>query len=105
VRRRLNLFQGQLLNWEVVADEGQVFVMVFSGICPNKEEQAAFQELLSRGKAQKRRRKCGGKIRKLDEERKRREELARVPGNSEVSELKSLVSDLSQYLLGLQRRL
>lgn len=105
VRRRLNLFQGQLLNWDIQEYDGQTFMRVYTGGGLLPDDQAAFQDILARKKGRKGRTKCRTKIRKLDEAREARLEGARNPQRLENTELRELVSGLSQYLLGLQQRL
>jgi bifunctional DNA-binding transcriptional regulator/antitoxin component of YhaV-PrlF toxin-antitoxin module len=105
VRRRLNLFQGQLLNWDIHDYDGQTFIRVYTGGGAVPDDQAAFQDLLVKKKGRKGRVKCRTKIRKLDTERESKIEAGRNPQRFESSELRSLVSNLSQYLHGLQQRL
>lgn len=104
VRARLNLFQGQLLNWEVVDEEGFFHIKIWSGLCPTAEDKTAYDEFLYKKERQLRRSKCAKKIGKLEEKRslKLREERE---GTGSRSELKSLVSEFSQYLLSLQEKL
>jgi bifunctional DNA-binding transcriptional regulator/antitoxin component of YhaV-PrlF toxin-antitoxin module len=105
VRRRLNLFQGQLLNWDIHDFEGQTFIRVYTGGGSLPEDEVAFHDILARKKGKKGRIRCRTKIRKLDMARDARMEAARNPQRFESSELSNLVSNLSQYLLGLQERL
>jgi len=109
IRRRLNLYQGQLLNFDLVEVEDQVFIRVFTGLAVDSGEQAAFQEVFARRKRKEKGQKCGTKIRKsvgLKESRAKRVEgvrLGLVP--STATELREIISNLSGYLLSLQNRL
>lgn len=109
IRRELNLYQGQLLNFDLVEQEGQVFIRIFTGLAADPEERAAFQEVFARKKGKGKRVKCAGKIRKSEAQRESRalrlEELRKGLAPSTVTELKELISNLSAYLLGLQARL
>jgi hypothetical protein len=105
VRRKLNLFQGQLLNWDIYEDEGQTFIRLFTGGGALPAEHAAFQDLLARKRAKEKGAKCGTKIGKSAKERARRLEAWKNPARFESTELRNLVSNLSQYLLALQARL
>ena len=105
MRRRLNLFQGQLLNWDIHSYDGQTFIRVYTGGGSLPEDEAAFQDILAEKAGKKGRLKCRTKIRKLDTAREAKIEAGRNPQRFESSELRNLVSNLSQYLLGLQERL
>jgi len=105
VRRRLNLFEGQLLNWDIHDYDGQTFIRVYTGGGSLPDDQAAFQDLLVKKKGRKGRTRCRTKIRKLDTARDSRIEAGQNPQRFESYELRNLVSNLSQYLLGLQQRL
>ena len=102
VRRRLNLFQGQLLNWDIYDEDGQTFIRLFTGGGALPVEHAAFQDLMAKKKAKERGSKCGRKIRKLEEKRSHRVGVGRPVEGSELTTLREIVSDLSQYLLNLQ---
>ena len=109
IRQRLNLFEGQLLNFDVVELEGQVFMRIFTGASPDPAEMAAFKDLMARKNREVRKQRCGSKIRKSDDlKEKRAARLADQASGGVASiagELKAMVSDLSQYLLTLQARL
>lgn len=104
VRRRLNLFQGQLLNWDIHDYEGQTFIRVYTGGGSVPDDEVAFHDILAKKKGRKGRAKCRTKIQKLDEKRAKRIEGSRNQA-TENTELRNLVSNLSQYLLILQARL
>ena len=109
IRRKLNLYQGQLLNFDLVELEDQVFIRVFTGLAVDPGEQAAFQEIFARRKRKEKGLKCGKRIRKSDslrESREKRVEDVRrglVPSTS--TELQEIISNLSGYLLSLGNRL
>lgn len=108
IRRRLNLFEGQLLNFDLVDCEEQVFIRVYTGAAVDPGEMAAFKELFSRKRRKEKGAKCGAKIRKLDAAKKARErrieaQAGEAPSTS--TELQELISNLSGYLLSLQNRL
>lgn len=106
VRRLLNLYVGQLLNWDIVSTpEGETFIRVYTGSCANPEDFAAFQEAFAKKKGRKGERKCRGKIRKLEDKRRSRVEIANPVKTTELIEFKEIVSGLSQFLLSLQGRL
>jgi len=106
VRRGLNLFQGQLLNWDIAgALEGEPFIRLWTGSCANPEDFAAFQEVFGKKKRPKGEKKCRSKIRKLEGKRASRVEAANPVMDTELTEFKEIVSDLSQFLLSLQQRL
>lgn len=105
VRRRLNLFQGQLLNWDIYDEDGQTFIRLFTGGGALPAEHAAFQDLLAKKRAKEKGAKCGTKIGKSAKKRAQRLEVWKNPQRFESSELRNLVSNLSQYLLSLQARL
>lgn len=109
IRRQLNLYEGQLLNFDLVESEEQVFIRIYTGAAADPEEMAAFKELFGKKKRKEKQAKCGTKIRKSDarrESRVRRIEDIRkglVPSTS--TELQEILSNLSEYLLGMQNRL
>ena len=109
IRRKLNLYQGQLLNFDLVEIEDQVFIRIFTGLAVDPEERAAFQEIFGARKRKEKGRKCGRKIRKSDGLREKRGKLVEdikrglVPSTS--SELQEIISNLSGYLLSLGNRL
>ena len=105
VRRKLNLFQGQLLNWDITTLEGETFIRLYTGSGSIPEDHAAFQDLLAVKKRRERSSKCGTKIGKLEAKRKSRVEEAEPLRNTELTTFKEIVSDLSQFLLNLQVRL
>lgn len=93
------------MNWDIHEYDGQTFMRIYTGGGSLPEDQAAFQDLLVRKKGRKGRTRCRTKIRKLDVVREARIEAGKNPQRTEGTELKNLVSNLSQYLLGLQKRL
>jgi bifunctional DNA-binding transcriptional regulator/antitoxin component of YhaV-PrlF toxin-antitoxin module len=109
IRRQLNLYEGQLLNFDLVESEEQVFIRIYTGAAADPEEMAAFKELFGKKKSKERQAKCGRKFRKSDarrESRARRIEDMRkglVPSTS--IELQQILSSTSEYLLALQMRL
>jgi AbrB family looped-hinge helix DNA binding protein len=109
IRHRLNLYEGQLLNFDVVDHEEQLFIRVYTGAAADPEEMAAFKELFGKKKRKEKQAKCGAKIRKSDAQRESREiriedvRLGLVPSTS--TELQEILSNLSGYLLSLQNRL
>lgn len=46
VRRTLNLFEGQTLNWDVLEEGGAWFIKIYSGSFSLSHEEAAFKEYL-----------------------------------------------------------
>ena len=103
VRRLLNLYVGQLLNWDIVSTpEGETFIRVYTGSCATPEDFAAFQELFGKKKGQRGKRKCRGKIRKLEEKRASKIAEGRPVTGIELIELREEISGLSQFLLNLQ---
>jgi bifunctional DNA-binding transcriptional regulator/antitoxin component of YhaV-PrlF toxin-antitoxin module len=105
IRRKLNLYQGQLLNFDLAEIEGELFIRMYTGLAVDPGEAAAFQDVLAAKKRKEKGQKCGRKIRKLEEKRSRRAGAARAVVGSELTTLREIVSDLSQYLLTLQERL
>ena len=105
MRRRLNLFQGQLLNWEIYEDGGQTFIRLFSGGGVLPDDHAAFQDLLTKKKTKEKGAKCGTKIGKLEAKRRLRVEEENPVRGTELTALKEMVSEFSQFLLSLQARL
>lgn len=109
IRRKLNLFQGQLLNFDLVEIEGEVFIRVFTGQAMDPTERAAFQEIYGRKKGQPRGKICRRKIGKSAGKRELRlsriEDIRQGLVPSTASELQEIISNLSGYLLSLQSRL
>jgi hypothetical protein len=98
----LNLFQGQIINWDIQEGDEGMFIRLFTGNLRVLGEDAAYQELFGKkGKGAKKCRKFG----KSAEKRVKRIEDARNPQRGEAIELRNLLSGLSEYLLGLQGRL
>ena len=108
VRRELNLFIGQAVNWEVDHERGVITVFTGSGVFPGVE-LAAFQDVMARKLRHERGQKCGRKIRKSAKRSKVLRELqekSRIRRESSgATELREMVSQISQYLLTLQERL
>jgi bifunctional DNA-binding transcriptional regulator/antitoxin component of YhaV-PrlF toxin-antitoxin module len=109
IRRELNLYLGQLLNFDLVEQDGEVFIRMFTGSVVDPEERAAFQEVFARKKGKGKRVKCAGKIRKSEAQRESRAlrlvDLRKGLEPSTATELKEIISNLSAYLLSLQARL
>jgi AbrB family looped-hinge helix DNA binding protein len=109
IRHRLNLYEGQLLNFDVVDHEEQLFIRVYTGAAADPEEMAAFKELFGKKKRKEKQAKCGRKIRKSDARRESRElrieDIRKGLVPSTATELQDLLSNLSQYVLALQSRL
>ena len=106
VRRRLNLFVGQTLNFEVDDVTGNIHVFTGSYLVP--ADEAAFREVLAEKARQKRKPKWAKKSRKSDIQgtlRRLQEAAKRAREHSENFELQQVLSDLSGYLLNLQTRL
>jgi hypothetical protein len=105
----LNLYEGQLLNFDLVEIEGQLFIRVFTGLAVDPGERAAFQEVFASRKRKEKGQKCGAKIRKSEPKRaqreKRIEDIKRGLVPSTATELREILSNLSGYLLSLQSRL
>ncbi len=109
IRAALNLFVGQLLNWDLVEDfeHGQVFIRIYTGGAPSAET-VAFRAELMRKRRKESRRKCAPKSRKSANSASLQEAAARERGRRENwgnIELQQTVSELSAYLQGLQTRL
>ena len=66
MRRALNLFEGQLLNFDIIEEHGAWEIRVFAGSFPRVEEMAAFKEAGARKKRRERAQKCGTKFGKSD---------------------------------------
>lgn len=109
IRHRLNLYEGQLLNFDLVDHEEQVFIRIYTGAAADPEEMAAFKELFGKKKRKEKQAKCGSKIRKSDDKRelraKRIEDIRKGLVPSTSTELQEILSNLSGYLLSLQKRL
>lgn len=109
IRRQLNLYEGQLLNFDLVESEEQVFIRIYTGAAADPEEMAAFKELFGKKKRKEKQAKCGAKIRKsearIDLRAKRVEDIRKGLVPSTATELQDLLSNLSQYVLALQSRL
>jgi bifunctional DNA-binding transcriptional regulator/antitoxin component of YhaV-PrlF toxin-antitoxin module len=109
VRRELNLFMGQAVNWEVDHERGVITIFTGSGVFPGVE-MAAFQDAMTRKLRHERGQKCGRKIRKSAKKEKKLRELvdrsrAWRERSSGATELQEVLSQVSQYLLGVQERL
>jgi bifunctional DNA-binding transcriptional regulator/antitoxin component of YhaV-PrlF toxin-antitoxin module len=109
IRRQLNLYEGQLLNFDLVESEEQVFIRIYTGAAADPEEMAAFKELFGKKKRKERQAKCGTKFRKSDARRESRARRIKdihkglVPSTS--TELQQILASTSEYLLALQMRL
>ena len=103
----MNLYEGQLLNFDLVEIEGQLFIRVYTGSAAHPDEMAAFKELLARKRGKGRGAKCARKFRKSDQikELRERSKSWRSPTRSAASELQEILSSLCQFSLGLQERL
>ena len=103
----MNLYEGQLLNFDLVEIEGQLFIRVYTGAAVHPQEMAAFKEILARRKGKARGAKCARKFRKSERIRELQErgKKARADLRSGVIELQEILSSLCQYSLGLQERL
>lgn len=71
IRRRLNLFLGQTLNWELTEEESGVEIRIITGYaCHRLEDMAAFQEIgakkARKEKARKKRQASAGFFRISD---------------------------------------
>lgn len=108
LRQRLNLFIGQLLNFDLVREESGYVVRVLFGTMATEEDMGAWKETGARRERKRLQHRSGSKIRKSDTQkmlRGRRIEGIRQPSFLEATELKGIISNLSQYLLALQARL
>ena len=110
IRQRLNFFQGQVLNWDLVEDsaEGFTYIRIYSGAYATRLDQLAAHEISARKDRKRRQQRCGRKIRKSDTRlltRERRVEAIKSPKVMDVTELQELVSMMSSYLQSLQERL
>lgn len=110
MRQRLNFFEGQVLNWDLVEDsaEGFTYIRIYTGAYATRLDQLAAHEVSARKERKRRQQRCGRKIRKSDVRVKSREgriEAIRSPRVMEVTELQEMVSTMSSYLLTLQERL
>jgi hypothetical protein len=101
---------GQAVNWEIDYERGVITIFTGSGVFPGVE-LAAFQEAIARKLRNERGQKCGKKIRKSAKKAKVLRELQeksrrwRDKTSSGATELQEVLSQLSQYLLGIQERL
>jgi bifunctional DNA-binding transcriptional regulator/antitoxin component of YhaV-PrlF toxin-antitoxin module len=87
VRRSLNLFEGQVLNWEVIEEEGTTEIRLVHGSLPRVEDMAAFKEAGARAARRKARQKKAGAI------------LGKWAGNKGREKLKELVREVMAELL------
>jgi bifunctional DNA-binding transcriptional regulator/antitoxin component of YhaV-PrlF toxin-antitoxin module len=110
IRRALNLFEGQLLNFDLVEDleAGQSFIRVYTGAAPVADLVAFREAMATRERKGKRGHKCARKSGKSDVQKTLRDlekKSKRAREHSENTELEQVLSDLCDYSRLLQARL
>jgi bifunctional DNA-binding transcriptional regulator/antitoxin component of YhaV-PrlF toxin-antitoxin module len=110
IRQRLNFYVGQLLCFDVVEDsaESLPYVRIYMNIGAAREDELACKEATAKIRRLRRRQRCGRKIRNSDTRVKslgKRIEMIRSPDVIDATEFREMITDMSGYLLTLQRRL
>jgi len=108
----LNLYEGQVLNWDLVQDtaEGFTYIRVYTGSYATRLDQLACQEARARAerKARKKRTPRARKIRKSEarmESRGQRLEMIKSSNLYDAGELQEIIGGMVEYLQGLAGRI